>query len=282
MQTSLSGPAGEVVIGGGPTVLIGERINPTGRKRLAASLLAGDLSVVQREARLQVKAGADILDVNVGASGVDEVSLLPRAVQAAVEVAGVPLSLDSDNPRAIEAGLKAYSGKALVNSVTGRESSLGEILPLVKGYGAAVIGLTIDDDGIPPEADRRVSIAHKIVERAASFGIPPEDVVIDCLALTVATESRSAAVALEAIRRVRDEIGVNQTLGVSNVSYGLPDRDTLNASMLTMAIAAGVTCPTVNVARVRPAVLAADLLLGRDRYAMAYIKAFRQRQQTGT
>ena len=278
MHTIVSSTTREVVIGDDqPTVLIGERINPTGRKKLAAALEAGDMEVLRREAVAQVEAGADILDVNVGSSGVDEVGLLAQVVQAVADAVDVPLSLDSDNSGALEAALKVYRGKPIINSVTGQESSQSEVLPLVREYGAAVIALTIDDEGIPADPARRMAIACKIVERAENLGIPREDVIIDCLVLTVATESDAALVTLEAVRRVKEELGVNQTLGASNVSYGLPERNVLNSAFLAMAINVGVTCPTVNAARVRQAVLATDLLLGRDRYARRYIKDYRQR-----
>jgi len=280
METRVSSAAKEVIIGGErPTVLIGERINPTGKKKLAAALLAGDLELVRKEALDQVQAGADILDVNVGAAGVDEVALLPRAVQAVMEVVDVPLCLDSGNHKALEAALKVYRGKPLINSVTGEECFLGEVLPLVKEYGAAVIGLTMDGEGIPQDAERRVSIARKIAERAEALGIPRENLVIDCLALTVGADSQAGLVTIEAIRRVKAELGVNLTLGASNISFGLPDREVLNNAFLAIAIAAGVTCPIVDVAKVRPTVLATDLVLGRDKYAMRYIKGYRQRQK---
>ena len=278
MHTIVSSATREVVIGDDrPTVLIGERINPTGRRKLAAALEAGDMELLRLEAVAQVEAGADILDVNVGSSGVDEVGLLAQVVQAVADAVDVPLSLDSDNSGALEAALKVYRGKPIINSVTGQERSLAEVLPLVREHGAAVIALTIDDEGIPADPARRVAIAQKIIERAESLGIPREDVIIDCLVLTVATESDAALVTLEAVRQVREELGVNQTLGASNVSYGLPERNVLNSAFLAMAINAGVTCPTVNAARVRQAVLATDLLLGRDRYARRYIKDYRQR-----
>ena len=261
----------------GPTVLIGERINPSGRKRLAAALLAGDMSIVESEARAQVAAGADIIDINVGAAGVDEERILPLAVQTAMAATDVPLSIDTTNPAALRAALAVYRGKALVNSVNGEESSLARVLPLVKEYGAAVIGLTMDGEGIPGDPVRRLKIAERIVARAEALGIPREDVVIDCLALTVGADQQAARVTLEAIRLVAQELGVNQSLGVSNVSFGLPERETINLAFLAMAIAGGVTCPIVDVARVRPTVLAVDLLLGRDAYAMRYIKAYRQR-----
>ncbi len=279
MKTRVSSATKEVLISDDqPTVLIGERINPTGKKKLAAALLAGDMELVRKEAIAQVQAGADILDVNVGASGVDETRLLPQAVQAVMEAVDVPLSLDSDNPKSLEAALKIYQGKPIVNSVTGREHSLNEVLPLVKEYGAVVIGLTMDDEGIPMDSGRRLAIAHKIVDRVEVLGIPREDIIIDCLALTIAADSRAGLATLQAIRKVKAELGVNQTLGASNISYGLPDRDVLNSAFLALAITAGVTCPTVDVARVRQAVLATDLFLGRDGYAQRYIKAYRQRQ----
>ncbi len=280
METLVSGASGQVTIDGeGPTVLIGERINPSGRKKLADSLEAGDMSIVCREAVAQAEAGADILDVNVGSTGAEKTTLLARAVAAVSEVVDLPLSLDSDDPAAIEAALEVCPGKPIVNSVTGQLASLEAVLPLVKHYGAAVIALTMDDDGIPADSDRRLAIAHRIVERATAIGIPPEDVIVDCLTLTVATDPAAALVTLESVRRVKAELGVNQTLGTSNVSFGLPDRGILNGVFLAMAIEAGVTCPTVHVARVRPTVLAVDLFLGRDGYARRFIKDFRRRQQ---
>lgn len=279
MKTRVSSAIKEVLISDEqPTVLIGERINPTGKKKLTAALQAGDMELVRKEAIAQVQAGADILDVNIGASGIDETRLLPQAVQAVMEAVNVPLSLDSDNPKSLEAALKIYQGKPIINSVTGQERSLNEVLPLVKEYGAVVIGLTMDDEGIPMDSDRRVAIAHKIIGKAEALDIPREDIIIDCLVLTIATDSRAGLVTLRAIRKVKAELGVNQTLGASNISYGLPDRDVLNGAFLALAIAAGVTCPTVDVARVCQAVRATDLLLGRDGYAQRYIKAYRQRQ----
>ena len=280
METRVSSATKEVVISDGrPTVLIGERINPTGKKKLAAELKAGNMELVRREALAQVQAGADILDVNVGVTGVDQVALLPQAVQAVMKVVDVPLCLDSDDPKALEAALKVYQGKPIINSVTGQERSLEEVLPLVKEYGTAVIGLTMDDEGIPNDPDRRVAIARKIVEQAEALGIPREDIIIDCLTLTVGADSKAGLVTIEAIRRVKAELGVNMTLGASNISFGLPDRDLLNSVFLAIVIAAGVNCPIVDVAKVRSAILAADLVMGRDKYAMRYIEAYRQRQK---
>jgi 5-methyltetrahydrofolate--homocysteine methyltransferase len=278
METKVSSPGREVVIGDNqPTVLIGERINPTGKKNLAGALKAGDLEVVRKEAMAQVQAGADILDVNVGTFGVDEVTLLPKAVRAVMETVDVPLCLDSSNPDALEAALKVYEGKPLVNSVTGEEHSLKRILPLVKRYGAAIIGLVQDDEGIPKDAERRVLIARKIVEKVEAAGIPREDLVIDCLAFAVGAEPSSGVAVIEAIRRIKVELGVNITMGASNVSFGLPDRELLNKAFVAMAVATGATCLIVDVAKVRPIILAADLLLDRDKRARRYIEAYRQR-----
>ncbi|MCJ7594594.1 MAG: dihydropteroate synthase [Desulfobacterales bacterium] len=280
MESRVSSATKEVLITDkGPTVLIGERINPSGKKKLAEALKNGNFDFLCQEALAQVRAGADILDVNVATPGVDEVEVLPRVIKLVMETVDVPLCIDINNPRALEEALKVYRGKAIVNSVTGEEKSLSEILPIVKEYGAAVIGLTIDDSGIPKEADRRVAIAHKIIERAEAIGIPPSDVIIDCLAMTLGADSNAALVTLEAIRRVKEECGVNQTLGASNISFGLPDRSVINQAFLAIAITTGVTCPTVDVAKVRPAILSADLVLGRDRFAQRFIKDFRQRKQ---
>jgi len=279
METKVSSTTREIlIVGEGPTVLIGERINPSGKIKLAEALKRGDLDVVSKEAIAQVEAGADILDVNVACPGVDEIAVLPKVVQKVMASVDVPLCIDINNPVALKEALKVYKGKPIVNSVTGEENSLNEILPLVKEYGAAVIGLTIDEEGIPKESDRRVGIAHKIVERAESLGIPPEDVIIDCLALTLGADSNAGLVTLEAIRKVKEELGVNQTLGASNISFGLPDRNLVNHTFLAMAILSGVTCPTVNVAKVRSAVLSIDLILGRDRFAQRYMRDFRQRK----
>jgi len=280
METRVSSTTKEVIIGPDqPTVLIGERINPTGKQKLAEALKAGNLEVVRNEALAQAQAGADIIDVNVSTFGVDEVTLLPRAVQAVLDVVDIPLCLDCANPGALEAALKVYKGKSLINSVTGEERSLARILPLVKEYGAAVIGLLQDDEGVPKDAERRVAIARKIVERAEAAGIPRQDIIIDCLALAIGADTKSGLVTLETIRRVKAELGVNTVLGASNISFGLPDRDSLNSAFVAIAIAAGVTCLVVDVAKVRPFVLAADLVLTKDDYARRYIKAFRQSQK---
>jgi len=278
METKVSSPSKEVIIGDNqPTVLIGERINPTGKKKLAEALKAGDLEIVRKEALSQTQAGVDIIDVNVGVFGIDEAAMLPKAVQAVMETVDTPLCIDSSNPDAMEAALKVYKGKPLVNSVTGEEHSLKRILPLIKKYGAAVIGLVQDDEGIPKDTERRVRIAHKLVEKVEAAGIPREDLVIDCLAFAVGAEPDSGVEVIEAIRRIKAELGVNMTMGASNVSFGLPDRELLNNAFVVMATAAGATCLIVDAAKVRSIILAADLVLGRDKRARRYIEAYRQR-----
>jgi len=280
VETRVASATREVLIGdNGFTVLIGERINPSGKKKLAAALKAGDMGVVRNEALSQVEAGADILDVNVVTSGIDEISLLPRVVEAIAESVQVPLSIDVSNPKALKAALEVYEGKPIVNSVTGEEASLNTIFPLVKEYETAVIGLTIDDNGIPKEPETRLEIAGKIIERAETFGIPREDVIIDCLALTVGADYHAGLGTIESIQKVREQLGVNQTLGASNISFGLPDRDVVNHAFLALAIQAGVTCPTVDAAKVRTAVLATDLLLGRDRFAQRFLRDYNQRKK---
>ncbi len=275
--TLLSSATKKVIIGRGlPTVIVGERINPTGKKRLAEALRAGDLAIVAGEARAQVEAGADVIDVNVGAAGVDEVRLLPLAVQTVMEAVDVPISIDTANGEALRAALQVYRGKALINSVNGEEAAMERVLPLAKEFGAAVIGLTMDGAGIPAEPQKRLEVAQRIVARAESLGIPRTDILIDCLALTVGADQRAALVTLESIELVSKTLGVNMALGASNVSFGLPDREVINAAYLAIAISRGVNCPIVDAAKMRSVVLATDLLLGRDNYAMRYIKHFRK------
>jgi len=279
MQTVLRGARGEVKIGGeGPFVIIGERINPTGRKRLAAALQQEDYDYIRQLALSQVAAGAEVLDVNVGAPGIDEVAVLPRVVQIVAETVPVPLCLDSSNRRALAAALAVAPGRPLVNSVNGEEANLSGLLPVVKEYGAAVIGLTMDEHGIPSDPQVRLAIAGRILERAAQLGIPPEDVVIDPLVLTVGADSRAAAITLQTIGLIRRELGVNINLGASNVSFGLPDRDTINAAFLALAMGAGATCAITDPLKMAGVIRAADLLLGRDAYARRYITCYRSRQ----
>lgn len=278
METKITKGPKEVVISRNKhTVLIGERLNPTGRKKLAEALKKGDLSLLREEAIAQVQSGADVLDVNVGVAGLDEVSLMEDTVHLLMEIEDVPLCIDSKSAKTLEAGLKVYDGKPLINSINGEERSLEEILPLVKEYDAAVIALPTDENGISNEPEERLKITQKILERADTIGISKHDVVVDCLAMTVGAESRAGIVTLETIRLIRKEFNVNLTLGVSNVSFGLPDRDLINGSFLGLAIAAGVNCPIVDVAKALPIARACDLLLDRDKYAMRYTKAYRNR-----
>ena len=280
MKTIVTSEKKEVVIGDElPTVLIGERINPTGKKKLSAALQAGDLEMVCREALSQSKDGADILDVNVAAQGVDEVAMLSDAVQMLAETTEVPLCIDSNLATALEGALKAYDGKALINSVNGEERSLKEILPLVKEYNAAVIGLLAEDSGIPATADGRLKVAERIFSEAAALGISMQDIIIDPLAMTLGAETTSGLVTLETIRRIKAEFGANMTLGASNISFGLPDRHLLNSVFLALTISAGVNCPIVDAAQARPIAAATDLALGRDDYAMRYTTVYRERQK---
>lgn len=281
METKISSSSQEVIISDiGPTMLIGERINPTGKKKLQEALKAGDFSVAREMAISQVEAGADILDVNVVTPGVDEVAVLPRAIEAVMETSQAPICIDINNPAALKKALKVYKGKPLVNSVSMESSSYNEVLPLVKEYETVVIGLTIDDEGIPKEAEKRLEVAHRLVEKAAEYGIPKENIIMDCLCLTVGSDNNAGLETLKAIRMVRDELGVNQTLGASNISFGLPNRMILNQAFLALAIENGVTCPTVNVTHVCSTVRATDLVLGKDKFAMRFIKDFRKQSES--
>ncbi len=279
METKLSSATKEVVISDKRTVLIGERINPTGKKKLAEALKLGDFDLVLQEARQQVEAGADILDLNVGAGGVDEVAVLPQIVKLVMQEVDVPLCFDSGDTKALEAALKVYKGKGLVNSVKGSDHSLEEVLPMVKEYGAAVIALPADERGIPQDADTRMQIIDKIINRSSKVGIPIEDIVVDCLVLSVGVNDKAGLAIFDTIRRVKEQYGVNITMGASNISFSVPGREAINGVFLGMAITAGVTCPVVDVAKVRKSIMAADLLLGRDRFARRYIQYFRDHQE---
>lgn len=279
METKIWSPTKEVVIGPEhPIVIIGERINPTGRKKLAHSLENNDLSLVQEEARRQVEAGSQVLDVNVGISGADEKALMVEAIQAIREITDVPLCIDSADPKALAAGLEKYEGKALVNSVNGEEAKLKEVLPLVAQYKAAVVGLTMDDNGIPTDVATRLAIAEKIINEADKIGIPPEDIIIDPLAMSVASDDQAGLGALQALQQIRDKLGVNQTIGASNVSYGLPDRPFINSVFLAMASLNGLTCPITDPTnwRIRETLLLCDLMLGKDEFSMNFIEAYRE------
>lgn len=276
MHTVLKGKGKDVVIGiDKPFVMIGEKINPTGNKKLAAALKEGNYDFALGLAKRQISWGADVLDVNVGVPMIDEVEAVKKVVELLIANVDVPLCIDSNSPQVLAAGLKAAPGKPLVNSVSAEEKSLSAILPIVKDRGAAVIGLTISEGGIPKTAEERVALAEKIIERAAKQGIPTEDVIIDPLVLTVGSDSKAALVTIQTIELLRREFGVNINLGASNVSFGLPDRHTANQAFLAMSIAAGATCSITDPIKLGQTIRAADLLLGKDDFAMRYIKYFR-------
>ena len=281
-MTLLKGRTTEVRVDSeGPVVMIGEKINPTGHKKLVIALKEGAEDYIRELAKSQMQYGAHVLDVNVGAPGINEESLLPRIVKLLAAEYDVPLCIDSGNPRALAAGLEAAPGKPLVNSVNGEKEKLEAILPIVRDRGAAVIGLTMDNQGIPNDADSRLAIAEKIVNRAVRIGIPKEDVLIDTLVLTVGADQKAALVSLRTIELVRERIGVNVNIGASNVSFGLPDRQTINRAFMAMAIRAGASCVITDPAKMGATVLASDLLLGRDPYGKRYLVAVRKRQVPG-
>jgi 5-methyltetrahydrofolate--homocysteine methyltransferase len=278
VETRLSSRSREVVVSGDrPFVIIGERINPTGRKVLAAEMKDGRMDRVRADAIAQAAAGAHMLDVNAGIPAIDEPALLVATIKAVIEVCDLPICIDSSIIEALEAGLSAYEGKALVNSVTAEEERMERILPLVKKHGAAVIGMANDETGISMVPEERLALARRIIERCADHGIPREDVIIDPIAMTVAADPTCGVITLETMRLIRDRLGNNMTCGASNVSFGLPDRATVNAAFLPLAMNAGLTCAITNplVPEVRRAVLAGDLLLGHDEYAMRWIASYR-------
>mgnify|MGYP000920501482 CR=1 FL=1 len=262
-----------------PTVIVGERINPTGRKQVLAAFAAGDFGIARSDAIAQVEAGAHMLDVNAGVPGADEPELLVQVLKNVMEVTDVPLCIDTADPEALAAALKLYEGKALINSCNGEERSLNAVLPIVKEHGAAVIALCMDDDGIPETAEARLKVAGKIIERAGKLGIPIEDIVVDPLALTMGADSNAGRLALDSIELIVAEFGVNITMGASNISFGMPDRAYINSAFIAMAIHAGLTCPITNplVTPVITAILAADLSMGHDSYGARWIKAYRKR-----
>jgi len=275
MKTILRGKTREVVIDtNGPVIIIGECINPTRRKKLVFTLQERNFEYVLELAESQIKAGADMLDVNVGFPGVDDVKLLPETVLAIRDKFDIPLCLDSPNPKAIEAALKVAGGKCLINSVNGEEKSMKVLLPIAKEYGAAIIGLTMDDDGITHDPEKRLAIAEKILERAIKVGIKEEDVIIDPLAMAVSADPRACIVTLETIRLVHQKLGLNITLGSSNISFGLPNREVLNSAFMTLSILNGLTCPIANPEKITAAVRATDLILGRDDYAVRFVENF--------
>ena len=261
-----------------PFVIIGERINPTGRKLLAEEMKNGDFSRVERDALAQVEAGAHMLDVNAGIPLADEPAILARTIQLVQSLVDVPLSIDSSIIEALEAGLAVYQGKPLVNSVTGEEAQLERVLPLVRKYGAAVVAISNDETGISMDPDVRFAVAKRIVERAADHGIPREDIVVDPLLMPIGAMPSAGRQVFHILRRLRDELKVNSTCGASNVSFGLPRREGINGAYLAMAMSNGLTSAITNPlsAEVRQTVMAADVLLGNDQDAGRWIRAFRE------
>lgn len=281
-ETRLRSATKEVVIGAGrPFCLIGERINPTGRRIFQDQIKAGDLSAVERDVRAQVAGGADVLDINMGVPLVDEAELLAKVITMVQGLTDLPICIDSSVVEALEAGLAAYQGRALVNSITAEDDRLAEVLPLVKKYDAAVIALPNDVDEIPMEPEKRLHLVEKIIRVATQeYGIPLADIVIDPLAMPIGADQGTGLTTLETMRRIRDEHGLNMTCGASNVSFGMPGRHELNGTWLAMAMTAGLTSAIMDTRTpsVVSAVKAADLLLGHDEWGMAWISRHRAAQ----
>jgi len=277
-RTVIGSATRTVVIGpGDPFVIIGERINPTGRKLLAEEMKNGDFSRVERDVMAQVEAGAHMLDVNAGIPLADEPAILARTIQLVQSLTDLPLSIDSSIVEALEAGLAVYQGKALVNSVTGEDERLERVLPLVKKYGAAVVAISNDETGISEDPDVRFAVARHIVERAADHGIPREDILVDPLLMPIGAIASAGRQVFRILNRLRDELGVNSTCGASNVSFGLPNREGINGAYLAMAMASGLTSAITNplLAEVRQSVMAADVLLGNDPECGRWIRTYR-------
>ena len=278
-DTIISSASKEVIIGfERPFVIIGERINPTGRKLLAQEMAAGDYSRVEQDALAQVAAGAHMLDVNAGIPLADEPKILAETIKLVQSLTDVPLSIDSSIVAALEAGLEVYQGKALLNSVTGEDERLETVLPLVKKYGCAVVAISNDETGISEDPDVRFAVAKKIVERAADYGIPHSDIVVDPLVMPIGAINTAGRQVMALVRRLRDELKVNTTCGASNVSFGLPNRHGVNSAFLTMAIAAGMTSAITNPLHdsVMAAVSGADVMMGHDPNCAHWIKQFRE------
>jgi len=283
-DTIISSASREVVIGfGRPFTIIGERINPTGRKLLAKEMQAGDFSRVEADALAQVAAGAHILDVNAGVPMADEPALMARAVRLVQSLTDVPLSIDSSMVNALEAGLQVYQGKALLNSVTGEEERLERVLPLVKKHGAAVVAICNDDTGISSDINQRFEVARKIINRAADHGIPARDVVVDPLVMPIGAVPDSATQVLQLIHRLRTELKVNTTCGASNISFGLPNRAGLNSTFISMAIGAGLASAITNplTAELMQAIRGADVMMNHDKQCMKWITTYREQPPTG-
>jgi len=280
METLLFSKKKEVIINTeGPVIIIGESINPTRRKKLVSTLQEWNFEYVLELAGNQIDAMADILDVNVGFPGVDDVKLLPETVKQLQNRYDIPLCLDSPNYCAIEAALKVAKGKCLINSVNGEEKSMNSFLPIAKEYGSAVICLTMDDDGITHDPFKRLAIAEKILNRALKIGIREEDVIVDPLAMAISADPQACMVTLETIRLIHEKLGLNITLGASNISFGLPLREMLNIAFMVLAIKAGLTCPIANPEKITSAVRATDLVLGRDDFAMRFVEHYESTKQ---
>lgn len=278
-DTVVSSAKKEIVIGfDRPFCIIGERINPTGRKKLAAEMKAGDFSTVESDTVAQVAAGAHMLDVNAGIPLANEPQILADTIKLVQSLVDVPLAIDSSIVEALEAGLNAYQGKALLNSVTGEEERLEVVLPMVKKYGCAVVGISNDETGISEDPNVRYEVAKKIVERAADYGIPKSDILIDPLIMPIGALGQAGRGALDLIRRLRTELEVNTTCGASNISFGLPNRHALNASFLAMAVGAGMTSAILNPLHQEEVVglLGADVIAGHDKDCARWIKRFRE------
>jgi 5-methyltetrahydrofolate--homocysteine methyltransferase len=281
LETVLRSASKEVVIGHGRRFcLIGERINPTGRRIFQEQLRAGDLSAIERDVKAQVEGGADVLDINMGVPLTDEAELLAKAITMVQELTDLPICIDSSVVEALEAGLSVYQGRALVNSITAEDDRMAAILPLVKKYDAAIIALPNDHDEIPMEAEKRIRLTQKIIDVATTeYGIAQADIVIDPLAMPIGADTTTSLVTLDTMRQIKERFGVNMTCGASNVSFGMPDRHTLGAAYLPMAMTAGLTSAIMDTRtpQIVDAVKAADLVLGHDEWGMAWIAAHRAR-----
>lgn len=282
LETKLRSASKEIVIGHQHRFcLIGERINPTGRRIFQEQLRAGDLSAIERDVKAQVEGGADVLDVNMGLPLIDEAEMLAKAVQMVQALTDLPLCIDSSVPEALEAGLSVYQGRPLVNSITAEDERMATVLPLIKKYDAAIIALPNDDEEIPMETEKRITLTRKIIEVATKeYGIAQADIVIDPLAMPVGADTSTTGVTLETMRRVREEFGVNMTCGASNVSFGMPDRHSLGAAFLPMAMTCGLTSAIMDARtpQIVDSVKAADVLLNHDDWGMNWISAHRAKQ----
>jgi 5-methyltetrahydrofolate--homocysteine methyltransferase len=272
METRVVSPQGkDVIIGDGrPTVLIGERINPFGKGPLKEAMKTGDMEPIRQAALKQAEAGADILIISVASFGIDETLVLPQVAKAVMETVDIPLCLESRCPAALENVLRLGCGKPIISSVTGEDPVLDKILPLVKHYGTALVAMTSGGAGIPKDPQKRLEMARRILDRTGGLGIPQEDLLLDCLAESSAVNDKAVLTTLETLETVKRETGVNLVLGASNVSFGLPNRLAVNAVFLALAIRAGLNCAIVDAARMKPFILAVDLMLGRDRMARRY------------